>query len=95
MLFLARFNSFSSGILSFANGKGTKSLKLLKIFDFEGAWNELFAKNYFHTQSWSKSIGIFNKSGKNYEIFQNDFTRFLPFFKICEQNSSFFMETGN
>ena len=47
MLFLADFDSFSWCILSFIDEKGLKGFELIQIFDFEGFWNEFFAKKLF------------------------------------------------
>ena len=47
MPFLVHFDSFSWSILSFIDEKGPIGLKLIQIFDFEGVWNEFFAKELF------------------------------------------------
>ena len=95
MLLLSHFNSFYWCILSFTDEKRSKFLKFIKVFNFEGVWNELFAKNVFHIQSNANIIGILKEQDKKYKLSKKLVIRFLPFFKIGDQNSSFSMETGN
>ena len=95
MLFLIHFSSFSWRILTFTDEESPKIGKLVQIFNFEGVWNELFAKYYFYRQPWSKYIGNLKESRKNGKILKKDIARFLPFFKICHQKLSFFVGTGN
>ena len=47
MLLLVHFDRFFWCFLSFNDEGGPKVLKLIQVFDFEGVWNELFAKKYF------------------------------------------------
>ena len=68
MPFLVHFNSFSWRILTFTEEESPKVEKLLQIFNFEGVWNELFAKNCFHRQSRTKYIGNLKELVKNYKI---------------------------
>ena len=89
------FNGFSWCILTFTDKEGPKVFKLIQYFDFEGVWDELFTKNYFHRQSWSKYIGNLKDLVKNYEVSKKTIARFLPFFKIGKQKLSFFMGIGN
>ena len=76
MLFLVYFNSFSWCILTFTGEKSPKVLKLAQIFNFEGVWNELFAKYCFFRQSWSKYIGNLKESRKNGKILRTVIARF-------------------
>ena len=95
MLFLADFDSFSWCILSFIDEKGLKVFVLIQIFDFQGVWNEFFAKNGFLRQSWPKYIGNLKELQKNDKILRKAIARFLPFFTICDQRLSFLKGTGN
>ena len=95
MLFLVYFNSFSWCILTFTGEESPKVLKIAQIFNFEGVWNELFAKNCFYRQSWSKYIETLKDLMKNQTFLKNDTASFLPFYKIGKQKLSFFMGIGN
>ena len=95
MTFLVHFGCFSWCILSFIDVKRPKVLKLIQVFDFEGVWNELFAKKSFLRQSWTKYIGNLKELQENGKVLKKAIARYLWFFKICDQKLSSYMGTGN
>ena len=95
MTFLVHFGCFPWFILSFIDVKGPKVLKLIQVFDFEGVWNELFAKKSFLRQSWTKYIGNLKELQENGKVLKKAIATFLSFYRICDLKLSTYMETGN
>ena len=54
--FLVHFNYFSWVILTLIKRKSPGIVQIIKKIKFEGVWNELFKKNCFQRQRWTKYI---------------------------------------